>query len=690
MFGVVRVSFRLVLVLAGVTCGFAPARGQTIDWEVANRFAPFEVLPDPLKAFSDFSMREGEGAKQWFARLAARDGGVRSPYAVALSSSPPAFDRLPWDKRTESHHPALLRFVRKEREDSTTVQVRLSVEEGGPCTWMVGNRNIDSDDCAVETLARIPLSGTTIAVIGQSFRSLSAALEPDHTVIVAIGDSYASGQGNPDVPTEWDPGFEPYENSTLWVGFERFREKRWSHRDNAVPVRRNSPAWLDDRCSRSFFSFQTLTALSIASRNKHAFVSYLHYACSGAEIFDGLLSPQYISGLNNERMQINAAIRDLCAGEPREEIDYTPEILGGLTLSEIPRANQVFKNALTRHNVLLCPEAAFRSPDLVHISIGGNDIGFEGIVRYYLVPTEYRAFGRTLSSALLPDVCPRKGNQQNRDRFTDPKRHCDKKFEELGYNAYELINGSSGRHTGKPLASLDSLLKTLFRVVDRGFRFEGDQPRILYQNYPDPLRVIPGRKHEYREANLTSFDGHVFWGETTDTPYQGSAWNGLKSLATALGYDGRDLIASWKFSLLTSEAPLLHRQFEEARIAIRRTVSEYNASAARPVQFVDATSDAFWGHGWWRGTQRTFPSMAHSVTSVAPWPPHEWRPYAYEADGRAVRTGNDSVLTQSPRPDDMDGGARAGYRGTAHPNLLGHALIADTILREFQLPERAR
>lgn len=480
------------------------------------------------------------------------------------------------------------------------------------------------------------------------------------------------------------------------MGFERFREKRWSHQDNAVPVRRSSPVWLDDRCSRSFFSFQTLTALSIASRNKHAFVSYLHYACSGAEIFDGLLSPQFIWGSNNEHMQVNAAIQELCATEPREEIDYTAEIVGDLKLADIPRANRVFENAESRHKVRLCPEDDFRSPDLVHISIGGNDIGFEGIVRYYLVPTEYRAFGRTLSRALLPEVCPREGNQQDRNRFTDPKRHCDDKFDELGYNAYELINGSSGRHTGKPVAGLDSLLKTLFRVVDTGFQFKGNEPRILYQSYPDPLRVMPEREEEYRTANVTSFGDHLFWGETNDMPYQRSAWNGLKSLATVLGYDGSDLIASWQFSLLTSEAPLLHRQFEEARRAIRETVASYNASAARSVQFVDATTDSFLGHGWWRGAQRTFPSMAHRASGIDRWAPHDWRPYAYEPDGRAVRTGNDSVLTQSPRPDDarsssgMDGHIKSGYRGTAHPNLLGHALMADTIMEEFQLPPGAR
>lgn len=75
---------------------------------------------------------------------------------------------------------------------------------------MVGEKNIDSDDCAEKTLADIPLAGMTIAVIGDGFGSISATLKPDHLVIVAIGDSYGSGQGNPDVPTGWDPAFEPY------------------------------------------------------------------------------------------------------------------------------------------------------------------------------------------------------------------------------------------------------------------------------------------------------------------------------------------------------------------------------------------------------------------------------------------------------------------------------------------------
>jgi lysophospholipase L1-like esterase len=74
--------------------------------------------------------------------------------------------------------------------------------------------------------------------------------------IVALGDSYASGQGAPD------------EDFTCW--------KFWS-----------TPKWNDKRCNRSL-NAPTAKAAEILRQQGHT-IDYLSYACSGAKIEQGLI-----------------------------------------------------------------------------------------------------------------------------------------------------------------------------------------------------------------------------------------------------------------------------------------------------------------------------------------------------------------------------------------------------------------
>jgi hypothetical protein len=64
-----------------------PAQAQTgtpqIGWEITNRFAPFEALPDPEDTFRIYASHpEDGGLDGWHKRLDAGGDGVTSPYAV--------------------------------------------------------------------------------------------------------------------------------------------------------------------------------------------------------------------------------------------------------------------------------------------------------------------------------------------------------------------------------------------------------------------------------------------------------------------------------------------------------------------------------------------------------------------------------------------------------------------------------
>lgn len=75
-------------------------------------------------------------------------------------------------------------------------------------------------------------------------------------LIVAIGDSYGSGEGNPDVPQKYD----------------------------LLGVPTAGPKWQDQRCHRSAVAGSSQAAMSVEWADPHTTVTYISFACSGATI----------------------------------------------------------------------------------------------------------------------------------------------------------------------------------------------------------------------------------------------------------------------------------------------------------------------------------------------------------------------------------------------------------------------
>src|SRR5262249_36422706 len=95
-------------------------------------------------------------------------------------------------------------------------------------------------------------------------------------LIAGLGDSFASGEGNPDEPVQFGDQ-------------QRFR--------NLYPLRAEnngsgSAQWTDTLCHRSLYGQQLRASLQIAIENPHAAVTFLDYSCSGAGVDEGILGPQ--------------------------------------------------------------------------------------------------------------------------------------------------------------------------------------------------------------------------------------------------------------------------------------------------------------------------------------------------------------------------------------------------------------
>jgi hypothetical protein len=228
-------------------------------------------------------------------------------------------------------------------------------------------------DEAVTLTVPYPNGGTiSVGVEGQT--SISTDVQVKDLLIAGLGDSFASGEGNPDVP----------------VTFDGNRRARNVYPKRAGNDARSNAQWLDELCHRSLYGHQLRAALQIAIENPKAAVTFMGYACSGAAIDDGILGPQtymdYVSkgdGADGPRAvsggakdtQLRWLLRELCREKP-DKVD----------------------------GLWTCPNNAYRrNVDFLLLSIGGNDIGFSNLVGWATLrdstsSTLAKFFGATVSA----------------------------------------------------------------------------------------------------------------------------------------------------------------------------------------------------------------------------------------------------------------------------------------------------
>lgn len=666
----------LIFLIFGATGSFAQSTGSQIQWEITNRFAPFETqfesASDRSSLFDRYKLLPKESFEKWHERL--YQGGLASPYQEALAAGDHA-KRMHWDQDKNQHAPRILNFVKAEDDPATTIDVKVWVNSAKQCSWSFGGKT-QTTTCREPFWIALPLAGASVAVKIDGHHKENF-LKPKHSVIVALGDSYGSGEGNPDYPATWKANRPLAANNNFgWL--------KATGRLQTPPEKIGASIkhWVDDTCHRSFFSHQSLTALKIASENPHTFVSFLHYACTGAEIFDGVLVPQYQAwgqGVYVPYSQLNFAIRDLCFGNAKDYGAVTAKELGDVQIDQFdrrggkdnkrdiqsnlnpdPKLDKFSKQTakLRKANgghfpnsgILTCPNAKMRKPDHVFVSVGGNDIGFGDIVTYFVVPAQWRV--GLVGKAVFPQVCPSSDNRVDGEAFPNLRKHCDKLDRTNGYDA--------GRLTGKGQPwGMEQRYTLLFNILEH--RFDVKSSQIVMPQYPDPLRN--SASHAPSCAALSSRD-YVLPGDEPLVFNPASAWGGLKAAApdaaiAAIGWN----MKKWHFNLTPGEAKLALKEFDAFRVELSKTAQD------RGITYVCSTRDAFIGYGWWKGEHLNMPN-----TKLPPefgnWHPSQLDPYIFEKDTRAIRTGNDSVLIQ---PGDKR------ITGAMHPNLTGHRLIAEQV-----------
>jgi hypothetical protein len=162
----------------------------------------------------------------------------------------------------------------------------------------------------------------------------------ENRLVVGLGDSFAAGEGNPDIPAKFTAG------RTDVDFLYRLEVRRNPQRD-----RDGAAGWLDERCHRSMYSYQFKTALRMALENPREAVTFVSFSCSGAvtpELIDKQQKPREV---NSNRAKI---------GKLQPQLDALRETLG--------------------YTDRVDP----RTIDYLLLSTGGNDIGFARYVSYLI------------------------------------------------------------------------------------------------------------------------------------------------------------------------------------------------------------------------------------------------------------------------------------------------------------------
>jgi hypothetical protein len=285
-----------------------------------------------------------------------------------------------WDRRTN-------RFACPEVDDyinPKTHRVIAGIENVDEtsrldCTWLSaphGGEQLRGKavtvPCNETVLFDIPYPDGAVVTVEIGGREVASEdIRVRDLLVVGMGDSIGSGEGNPDVPVrfsrERDASYGKRSAKSDLTGYPA-RVGPWKQIGDKAFIEEN-PRWSDQACHRSLYSHQLRAALQLGIEDPHRAVTYVGVACSGSEVTFGL----FLRYTGNEWVpnppdlsQISAVASAQCGSHeaPVQDlpeayhIDGTiPELKGGLVLRK-------------------CDPLNARKIDLLFLSVGGNDVGF--------------------------------------------------------------------------------------------------------------------------------------------------------------------------------------------------------------------------------------------------------------------------------------------------------------------------
>jgi hypothetical protein len=334
-----------------------------ISWEVRNRFRLFREERDFLIHTDTLRGHNILGSEQALELQSDGRGWARN-----------TVNRLCIDPTGRIADPCIRDTVKESyltpTEHPVTVRLTGQVPVGAICAWSFddgeGPRQ-STLDCAEPINFRARYGRPTVATVDVSSgpdapqRVVTEIMVRD-VMIAGLGDSIASGEGNPDRAIALsDEGF-CFRSYLAGATGQFYRPSRAGFKggracdsqESLQTWQRQGALWFNSACHRSLYSYQTRAALALAAQYPHIAVTYLPLACSGATIADGLFGPQ----------------------RTRE----CP-----LTQSSSCQSTVAAQLTQLREAMATARRQPGRKLDLVLLSVGANDINFSGLVADVIV-----------------------------------------------------------------------------------------------------------------------------------------------------------------------------------------------------------------------------------------------------------------------------------------------------------------
>jgi len=323
--------------------------------------------------------------------------------------------------------------------DAHTVDVTLSAAKlaevgAGDCTFAfaprAGGKGAESAKQSCKktfVIKRVPysrdakVSGGTIKVTLPDGQELTDTISVEDVLIVAMGDSFISGESNPDRPVAFSParemvydpsmandrdqlasrGVDPKTSKANNFGLastdggidaKSLPRRRMEDEDKGLVYRPNSEQfqsafnkggaqWLSADCHRSQYGYPFRVGLAMTLENRQRAVTIISTACSGSDV-PGLFMDHPARERTAEKggahvlPQLDQIADLMCVGGARgrtQAASYT------LPIYKYGSAG-VSSQTITKQ--WCAPGNRKRPIDLVLLSIGGNDIGFGALTMY--------------------------------------------------------------------------------------------------------------------------------------------------------------------------------------------------------------------------------------------------------------------------------------------------------------------
>ena len=333
-----------------------------IEWEVKNRFRLFR----------------NEADFQRHVAAARGDGVLATERRLARETDGRGWARDTVERLCVDRAGRLLEFCDRDGEREIYLSPRdhrvgivlagaLPANDG--CAWSFDDgegppRQVNGA-CQEEVKLRVRNGRMTLAIVdvilpdGTAQRLVSEIKVRD-VLVAGMGDSIASGEGNPDRAVRLsDEGF----CFKSFSGIEYYRPGRAGFSGNrsctimlgedpkSSEWALQSARWMSGPCHRSLYGYQMRTALGLAVENPHLAVTFIPLGCTGATVNSGFLDSQRASECPSPGT--GAA----CPGSTRAQVAELTDLI-----------------AMARKH------RSDRGLDLVLLTIGANDIRFSGVI----------------------------------------------------------------------------------------------------------------------------------------------------------------------------------------------------------------------------------------------------------------------------------------------------------------------